>query len=79
MLAELAPFNVITIMEKLFGLSAGDSAPCVMASARPLLWSGVVRLADAIRAAPERVRGVVVVGVAGGVDIPRIIRVAAIR
>ena len=37
------------------------------------------RLDDAIRGAPITVRGVVVVGVACGVDIPCIIRVAAIR
>ena len=45
----------------------------------PLLCRRLIAYVGTIRAAPKRERGVVVVGVAGGVDIPRIIRVAAIR
>ena len=46
----------------------------------PMLCIGVFpHVDDAIRSAPIRVRGVVVVGVAGRVDIPGIIRVAPIR
>ena len=44
-----------------------------------LLGRSLAAYINAIRAAPIRVRGVVVVGVACGVDVPRIVSVATIR
>ena len=43
-----------------------------------LLRRNQIAYINTIRAAPIRVRGVVVVGVACGVDVPRIVGVAAI-
>lgn len=44
-----------------------------------LLSRSLAAYINTIRAAPIRVRGVVVVGVACGVDVPRIVSVATIR
>ena len=43
-----------------------------------MLYIGLISFNGTIRAAPLRVRGVVVVGVASGVDVPRIVRIASI-
>ena len=59
---------------------AGSSAPCVSVVWHICAMRGLYSLcSDTIRTAPIRVRGVVVVGVACGVDIPSVVRVATIR
>lgn len=57
---------------------ARNSAPCVIDQTCSYLWQKSLRWCFAIRGRGIRVRGVVVVGIAGRVHIPRVISVAAI-
>ena len=68
------------IMKRLFGFRRGFGSLrhdiCILQSLRDRSRRA---LYDAIRGAPIRVRGVVVVGVARRVDVPSVVRVASRR
>ena len=65
-------------MRLLFGLSDRGFGSLRQCFGVLMLRTRLTTYIGTIRAAPIRVRGVVVVGVASGVDVPRVVGVAAI-